>query len=269
MELQTNEQNTSGALQPILQNEQVNLIKSRKFEQASNLMPKRIEQVFDQPKVREVILAIGAKPVALALEFELIKLAGLMSVGGNLNKMQITFIADGLLSKYPNESLADFKICFERGALGYYGDIQRMDGITIGIWFEKYLDEKYEVLENKLMKEKDTIYDQKIPEGVAPPEKANEYLNQMLQSVRNIDAKQPAPLNGRDIYNEGKEKPKRTPPKATPIEYLIDNQMKSLWIRDNYDMHGNENKGWISYQEWRKAQPESLQEEIKAKILKP
>jgi hypothetical protein len=271
MELQTNEQNTSGALQPILQLKQVELIKSKNFEQASNLMPNRIEQVFDQPKVREVILAVGATNVCLQLKFELIKLASLMSVGGNLNQAQVDFIADGLISKYPNESLADFKICFGRGAMGNYGDIQRMDGITIGIWFEKYLEEKYELLEAKLMKEKESIYEPMVntkpSEGVAPPEKAKEYLNQMLQSVKGMEAKQPAPLTDKDVKLEGRQEPKRTPPKATPLEYLIDNQMKSLWIRENYDLQGNEKKGWISYHEWRKVQPEALQEEIKAKIL--
>jgi hypothetical protein len=270
MELQTNEQNTSGALRPILQLKQVELIKSKNFEQASNLMPNRIEQVFDQPKVREVILAVGATNVCLQLKFELIKLASLMSVGGNLNQAQVDFIADGLISKYPNESLADFKICFGRGAMGNYGDIQRMDGITIGIWFEKYLEEKYELMEAKMMKEKDTIYEPvtKITEGVAPPEKAKEYLQQMLESVKGMEAKQPAPLNEKDVYNEGKEKPKRELHKPSPLEYLVDQATRSEWMRENFDIiTSNKKPGFKEYQEWLSEKDQHYIEMVKDEIL--
>lgn len=133
-------------------------ILSNDFKTASELLPKKIDQVFDQPKVNELTKAIGLENVQLMIQFELINLAALMSVGGNLNKAQVPFIADQLIDLYPNESIADFKLCFQRGAIGLYGDIQRLDGITIGGWMKRYLDEKYEVLENQLMKEKDNLY---------------------------------------------------------------------------------------------------------------
>lgn len=145
-------------MQKISQSELSQAILRNDFKTASSLLPSKINQVFEQPKVREMIQAIGEVPVKLMLEFELIQLAALMSVGGNLNKAQVLFIAEQLIGLYPNESLADFKLCFRKGAIGAFGDIQRLDGITIGNWMKLYLNEKYEAVENSLMAEKENYY---------------------------------------------------------------------------------------------------------------
>src|SRR5687768_8625592 len=88
----------------------------KRFDEASRLLPSRIEATFDLPKVREMILATDEKTVAGFVEFELIKLAERINVGGNLTPAQIEFVALQLVGMYPNETIADFKICFERGA---------------------------------------------------------------------------------------------------------------------------------------------------------
>jgi len=134
------------------------------FHTASNLLPTKIELVFDQPKICEMVTAIGENSVKLMVQFELIKLNDLMSVSGNLNQAQIDFISDQLVNMYPGESIADFKICFSRGAMGRYGDIQRLDGITIGNWFTIYLEQKYQLLESRLMEEKENFYKPVYPE---------------------------------------------------------------------------------------------------------
>lgn len=150
-------------------------IKAADFKKASSLLPKRIEGAFDQPKVNELVRALGSEePIKRMIEFELIELANLMSVGGNLNRAQVPFIAEQLIMLYPNESIADFKLCFQRGAIGLYGDIQRLDGVTIGQWMKAYLDEKYEVLEIQLMKEKDNPYKLFEKAKDLPPEELSE-----------------------------------------------------------------------------------------------
>lgn len=193
----TNDKQTSTTLQAILQKTSLQLIQKNEFRAASNAMPSKIEGTFDEPKVREVIMAIGEDAVLLQVRFELIHLAALMSVGGNLNDAQAKFIAKQLCDMYPNETLADFKLCFQRGAIGLYGDIQRMDGITIGGWMKAYLDEKYQVLEDMLMKEKDKPYDYTltsaekvahapIKNGMpAPPEVAQKYIDEMKEKLSN------------------------------------------------------------------------------------
>lgn len=176
-------------------------------------MPNKIELAIDEPKVFELTKAIGEQNVLGQIEFELVKLASLMSVGGNLNNAQIQFIARQLMASYPTESIADFKICFERGAFGNYGPIQRMDGITVREWMAKYAEEKYLVMEDLLMKEKDNIYK---PARLTDSER--EHLNRvdvdaMLkeynESIKAFDSKAILPMTEEDIQAEGQEKPKR------------------------------------------------------------
>lgn len=175
-------------------------------------MPSKIEGTFDEPKVREVVLAIGEDSVVFQVRFELIQLSTLMSVGGNLNDVQSKFIAKQLVDLFPNETLADFKLCFQRGAMGLYGDIQRMDGITIGGWMKMYLDEKYQILEDKLMKEKDNPYAytpvEPAKEGLpAPPEVAQKYIDEMLSQFNNRVSE--IGLTEDEIKKQGKETPPR------------------------------------------------------------
>ena len=222
----TNDNQTSITLQSVLQMTSVQLMQKNEFRHASNAMSTKIEGTFDEPKVREVIQAIGEDAVLLYVRFELIHLAALMSVGGNLNDAQVKFIAKQLCDMYPNETLADFKICFQRGAIGLYGDIQRMDGITIGGWMKSYLDEKYQVLEDMLMKEKDKPYyayilasHEKIgyapiKDGLpAPPEVAQKYIDEMKEMLStrvNVPG-----MTDDEIKKNGKE----TPPKKRGSSY--------------------------------------------------
>lgn len=134
-------------------------------------MPTRILGTFDLPKVREAIMAVGEKSVCGFLEFELIKLAERINVSGNLTPGQTEFIAGQLIREFPNETLADFKLCFERGAFGKYGRIFKLDGIELGVWMRGirdadgkikqlgYLDEKYELMQDEMMKEKDNQWE--------------------------------------------------------------------------------------------------------------
>lgn len=134
------------------------------FKAASDLLPKTYQGALEQPKVRELVCIHGEATIKRMVEFELINLAALMSVGGNLNKAQVPFIAEQLIELYPNESIADFKLCFRKGSIGEYGDIQRLDGITIGQWMKSYLEAKYDAIVDAMMKEKDAYNKPIIPE---------------------------------------------------------------------------------------------------------
>lgn len=189
-------------MQKISQSELSKEIKAGNYKAASALLPKKIEQVFEQPKVREMIQAIGELNVKTQIEFELINLASLMSVGGNLNKAQITFICEQLIDMYPNESIADFKICFQRGSIGAYGDIQRMDGITVGQWMKAYLEEKYELMESNLMTEKENIYKpvQYEPSNI-------DWHKKWLDEIESLEGKAVLPMTDEEIKKEGQEDP--------------------------------------------------------------
>lgn len=211
--LSTRGNNQSAHLLRISQSALCNAIQQLRMKEASDLMPTKIERVFDQPKVFELVQAIGDGPVKTQIEFELLNLANLMSVGGNLNDAQIQFIAEQLITTYPTESIADFKICFQRGAFGNYGSIQRMDGITIREWMAKYAEEKYLVMEDMLMKEKENIY--KFPELTESERQhldrvdVNKMLEDYKESMKGFEARAILPMSEEDIEKEGQEKPKR------------------------------------------------------------
>jgi hypothetical protein len=227
-------------------------------------MPSTIEKVFDEPRVFAVIKALGGDGLRMAqfqVEFELTVLAGLMSVGGNLNELQVPFIAKSLIETYPNESIADFKLCFQRGAMGVYGQIQRLDGITIGGWMPKYLEEKYEVRERMLMNERDEYY--KLPplpnkeeweakEAIASRERADKYIKEMLDNVGGV-TKVPA-LKPEEIKKAGKE---RLKPQGS--SYLQDDERGRLsllrieWAKKMFNpITGDKLTDFIPFEEWVK-----------------
>lgn len=170
-------------------------------------MPSKIENVFDQPKVFEQIQVIGEGAVLNQIEFELECLADLMSVGGNLKPAQISFIAKQLIELHPSESIADFKLCFQRGAMGAYGEIQRMDGITLGIWMRGYLDEKYEVLERQLMAEKESFYRPVKTDADYDADKHSSWLKKLAEACG--EGHKVPGMTPEEIKINGKEDPKK------------------------------------------------------------
>lgn len=172
-------------------------------------------------------MAVGDEKVRGFIEFELVKLAERINVGGNLTDSQIEFIASQLVNMFPNETLADFKLCFERGASGVYGKIFKLDGVELGVWMRGvkdadgnikqlgYLDEKYQVMENEMMKEKDNVWERAKTntdwlklwqESIEKTDKEGgvKTMSQNLTVLSNIRS-----MTDKEINAEGKEKPKR------------------------------------------------------------
>jgi hypothetical protein len=218
MELEKRTQST--AVEKLSQNDIVQTLAVKKFDKVSETLPKKIQGTFELPKIREMVLATSEKNVCGFLEFELIKLAERVNVSGNLTDGQIEFIASQLVGMYPNETIADFKICFEKGSSGAYGKIFKLDGVEVGNWMKAYLDEKYQVMEAELMKEKDDQYKRVSTntdwlklwaEAVAKTDTEGRVKTQsrnitFLQHLRSITPK--------EIHEEGQVEPKEKPYKG-------------------------------------------------------
>lgn len=200
------------------------------LEAISRRMPRRIEDALDFPVVSEVVAVAGEKEVVKYVHFELIKLASLLSVGANLTDTQASFIAEELIRVFPNETLADFKLCFQRGAIGQYNidgekDIFRMDGIVLRRWMEKYLEEKYQVIETRLMESKED-YHWNVPVDIddeARRKRDLKYLDEWKKSLDNAhDTRKPRAITDNDIHREGQvTRPRQQPYKpAYTAEYL-------------------------------------------------
>lgn len=221
----------------------------------SKLLPTKIEQAITEPKLFEMVQATNETSVLRQLEYELIILASLMSVGGNLNKAQVPFIARQLLELYPKESLADFKICFERGAMGNYGEIQRLDGITIRGWIDLYMEEKYQVLEDTLMREKDEIYArvEHSKHLIDVDKLLNEYKDQILGTP----GKPVLQLTDKEIKEEGHERPKKQKTHQTDPITVWRIEKKAEYGRLFSDMRSFDGRlipGSPSFEDWIQTQ---------------
>lgn len=152
-----------------MQKEWLKMLDSGNLKAVSELLPRKVTQVTKEPPICDVIKITGQGAVVRFVEFELVKMSALVSVGNNISDLQVQFIATQLVEMFPNESLADFKLCFERGCIGQYGEIFRMDGIVLRKWMERYLEEKYIIIEEELRKEKAGEYHQAIPPAEEGP----------------------------------------------------------------------------------------------------
>lgn len=259
------EQNQQTAVAKVSQNAIVQTLAVKRFDEVSNKLPTKIKGTFDLPKVREMVLATSEKTVQGFIEFELIKLAERINVSGNLTDGQVEFIARQLVGMYPNETIADFKLCFEGVAVGKYikqDKIFKLDGTEIGYAMGQYLDEKYEVMEDELMKEKDDLYkrDSQNKDWLQLWKEAVEKTDQeggvkttsqnmtYLNHVRSITQK--------EIEAEGKEKPQ----KAKPIHFTDEQYMEDR----NRRIREYQEKGFR--EKYPQATEEQVQEYMKAMI---
>lgn len=232
------------------------MLQAERFDQVSASLPSTIRAAIDQPPISEVMKISGKGPVIRFVEFELIKMTALVSVGNNLNNAQVEFIATQLVEMFPNESMSDFKICFQRGCIGQYGEIFRMDGIVLRNWMKKYLEEKYEVLVDDLNKYKDRPYDvpEKSEEGPGYRE-FKEYAKSLSMGTKAPD------LSDEDIRREGQEKPRKRRDTGHPRiteEGIEASRMQDLRLeygREHTDIYsGKTLEGHPTFDEWLKTQ---------------
>jgi hypothetical protein len=246
----TNKNPESKALQQVSQHDTVQILLTGKIDELSKKLPSKIEGTFELPKVREMVVVAGESLVLQFVETELVKLAALVNVSGNLTDFQVETIAKYLIDTYPNETIADFKICFTSGAMGKYGQIFRLDGIVISDWMKQHLDEKYKILEDQLMKERDEYY--KI---VLPVNSERDWLAEWQNAVNQSDGLKLVPkLSDEEINDEGQPKPK-------PKVYRFDESEAEIRLREHHEKLWNHQE-----QSVRERHPEFTEEQIQTRL---
>jgi hypothetical protein len=222
--------NLPPTLRKLSQTELCSRIAVADFKGVSDNLPKTIQDAIGSPRINDLVSIHGKAQVRLCVEYELIKTNALVSVGNKLNDAQVQFIATQLLEFFPNETLADFKICFERGCIGQYGEIFRLDGIVIRKWMEQYLDEKYQVVETNLMNEKDNPYQTAEPEPkpenykVASDESAKEWLRQWREEVEKAEGNKTPAMSREDILKWGQSEP--------PKRQSVTSGYRYFWVKN-------------------------------------
>lgn len=239
-------------------------------------MPARIESSFDVPKIWEMVKAAGEKSVRGFLEFELIKLAERINVSGNLTDMQIQTTAEYIVKTYPNETIADFKICFDKASAGAYGKIWKLDGIEVGMWVKSYMEEKYVVLEREMMREKDDHYNQF-------QSSKKDYLKIWEEAIKEVDKeagqKQPSrnmsmlsimrgQWTDKSIEEEGQSKPKHHNYPTTAVSEVRKSYIHTEYLKHNYDARTAEKvEGWLPEDEWYHTHKTEIDSWLKQKGL--
>ncbi len=148
------------------------------MDEAMKLLPSTIEAATKGTPICDLMRVTGERPIQAFVAFELAMLATMVNVDERLNiqEHQLPILAQELVRMFPTESLADFHVCFRRGSMGLYDEkLLRIDGAVITQWMKKYLEEKYQVIENKLMAERDNPYTVRVRkaehENVINPER--------------------------------------------------------------------------------------------------
>lgn len=178
-----------------------NLESSREFER-SLTVNKIIKEAVPMVELKRMV---GSRQVAIALDVQLTRLVGSLNLKWNLNDGQIKTIVEDLIDKYPNESLEDFMLCFRKARQGEYGELIRLDSPIVFSWMSKYLDEKYQVLEAQLMKEREQHYKVIIPEN-----SDRDWHKEWLEAVnKNEGMKRVPDLSDDEINDEGQAEPKK------------------------------------------------------------
>lgn len=230
-----------------------------------------IEKIVEHAKpISELERYVDRKDIKGTLDFHLTKFVKSLNLKWTLSDEQIKPIVEDLLYKYPNETLEDFMIVFRKARMGEFKDqdgnatIYRLDGAVIFGWMDKYLEQKYEVLERNLYKEKDQVHNtfKKAEKDYLQLWRDSiEYLNEedrkagrmpvmpkteMLRSNLNRMTEEEAKI-------EGQVKPVYKPYPETPPEYLRMIEFKAEYGRECCDLYtGKPKPGMPTFEEWMK-----------------
>jgi hypothetical protein len=137
----------------------VDLLKQKNFKALSDSMPMTVNKAVEVGVPMILVSKAAEKELIAFIEFELIKLSTMVNIDARLNlqRHQVPLVAMALYEDFKHESMQDIAVCLRRGTMGKYADekgIFRIDGAVISQWMSRYLEEKYEVVENNLAKEK-------------------------------------------------------------------------------------------------------------------
>lgn len=246
-------------VEKILQDATVQALAGSRFDVTADLLPTKIEKVFEVPKLWEMIQATSKENVQGFIEFELIKLAERINVSGNLTSGQIQEIAAHLVETYKNETIADFKICFERAAKGTYGKIWKLDGIEVGLWIKAYLEEKYIVREGEWNKqkedEKNNVYSEQHSDWLRLWKEAIEMTDKSggvkTQSQNMAILSNLRGMTDNEVEQEGQVKPQRKTYYSLSESEVKAKDKHFRYISANYDSRTREKlECWMPEDHW-------------------
>lgn len=133
------------------------------FEILERGIPNSVERIMPAPRIAALVKAVGVEKIRKFLSALLVKLIARVNVAHSMETQQKNFTIDTILERYPNDSLADFILCFKRGAQGYYGSsYHQLDTSVIMGWLGAHFIEKAYYLERDNTNSKKAEKDAKV-----------------------------------------------------------------------------------------------------------
>lgn len=179
------------------------------------------------------------------IQDELVILSAQLNINSNLNLQahQLPVIAQAIYDNFKSESIEDIILCFRKGGAGFYGPIFRLDGAVIIDWMQKYLEEKYTIVESK-------VYERKREDAEIDYKAFQKRIDEQRQRERSMSA---------EAFEEKKKKALKDleysetrrgyiPPTE---EQIILRQLHVQWIKESFDPITREKlPGYMSEDEW-------------------
>lgn len=202
------------------------------------------------------------KEVLKALDGMVTRLAASINLNNNLNDFQIKVIVEDLYDRYHNESLEDFMLMFKKARQGEFGTIYTLHSAVVFEWMTKYLEQKYQVIEDNLMRERDEEYRKYGRNIVVPENMDRDHLAEWAEAIAGVSANGIRPLTEEEIQEEGQEKPKRE-------VHKFDRTEAQIRINETYRaiFKGQELCVRERHPEWSEEQIQERLSELKEEII--
>lgn len=179
------------------------------------------------------------------IQDELVTLASMVNVNSNLNLQahQLPVIAQAIYDNFKNESIEDIILCFRKGGAGFYGQIFRLDGAVIIDWIQKYLEEKYTIVESK-------VYERKKEDAEIDYKAFQKRIEEQRQRERSMSAEAFEERKRKVLKDLEYSETRRgyVPPTE---EQIKQRELHIKWIKESFDPISREKlPGHMEEKEW-------------------
>lgn len=108
------------------------------------LTPKTTTEIFisPYPSVATIKKELGLTLARAITVIMITDVCLFFNTGQNMNQDQIADLADILMEEHYWLKIDDFKLCFNNGKKGRYGEVFRIDGGVLLSWIEKYIKDR-------------------------------------------------------------------------------------------------------------------------------
>lgn len=202
--------------------------------------------------ISEIKRSLPPGEIEKSIDIALTRLVESLNLKYTMNGNQIKILVEDLVDRFKNESIEDFILVFKNARQGQYGEIYRLDSAVVFGWMEQYLDEKYQALEDKLVKEKEQF--NTVPQTITEEVKEQQIKDRLRQwhesIVATAEVKKASPLTALEVRQEGQERPK-------PVTYVVSEHEKLRLMNEHENKLRNAR---IKY--YKEVYPNATDEEI-------